>query len=397
MLKNRITIVLLCHLLLAVNVNAQALKIKKELPVLTTDTTGQYVEIIQLSTTKNSYVDVRGSQPLSVDVGGNKSNILLDIQGNSNIVKLKAVERNFPEANMIIVCKDTVLQFLIRYNANPGKTYYSVDIAEVRKKAINEEWTKISPNEKRTEIKDGRVNTITDWKPEKLSELEKQKATSSTNGVGQSPTNNTRQGEKNLWRDSSATVDTRYGVEGRQDLSKKTPGGIGINPGKGSQEVTKGKENEPGTKKEVTEQSGKYLPEEVYEKLRAKQINLNIGDVDGGVRVLLDRLYRDGNNYYYAISIYNREKTDFLIDYTGFEIHRRGQNQSTNTDIIKFYNPQNNPTIVQPGGKSSMVFMTEKVEMLPEEFLLITLTGGEKEMKIKLKHVDFQRAKEFSL
>jgi hypothetical protein len=155
--------------------------------------------------------------------------------------------------------------------------------------------------------------------------------------------------------------------------------------------------NENSTDNKDEKGSGKFLREEVFEKLRAKPVNIMMGDLDGGVRIVLDRIYKDGSIYYYSLTIYNREKSDFNIDYAAFEVHRKGENQSTNTNLIELFQPSNNPTTVAAASKTSMVFSTNKVEMLPEEFLMINISGSRKEIKIKLKQTDFARATEFKL
>lgn len=344
----------------------------------------QYVGVIEVSLNKNVYVDVKGSTPLSVDVGGEKSAVLLAIQDNSNIIKMKAQKKNFTETNMIIVCTDTVLQFVVRYIDKPTKTLYQYEMSAIKKQGQenrNKEYANINPDNSKS------LNQI------------------STQGViNSNNTNQATNGKKNVWRDSSATVDVAYGIEQRQQLGNKNTNG-NASTGLAIKETTKAtvaevKKEESGEKKLAVDEplsTGKYLREEVFEKLRSKSINTNLGDLDGGVRVVLDRLYQDGDIFYYALTIYNREKSDFSIDYSGFEVHRKGLNQSTNTDIIKSYQPKNNPTVITAGSKSSLVFSTDKVEMLPEEFLMLNITGGEKEIKIKLKQVDYKRASNFSL
>lgn len=323
----------------------------------------EYVDVIEVSLTKNSYIDVKGTQPLSVDVGGEKSAISLAIQDNSSIVKLKAQKKGFPDANMIIVCKDTVLQFIIRYKDFPSRTYYSYSY-DILKKNRDVAMANQGPGT-------GLQSDV----------------------IGKDSESNATESEKHKWRDSSATVDTRYGIEGR-------------NPALTKESIQKNETVKPASGKITVEEkqqniasnpTGKYLREEVFEKLRVKPVNINIGDLNGGIRIVLDRIYKDGNIYYYSLTIFNREKSDFNIDYAGFEIHRKGENQSTNTDLIKLYQPANNPTVVPASGKSSMVLSTDRVEMLPEEFLFISVSSGEKEFKIKLKQVDFNRASVFSL
>jgi len=324
----------------------------------------EYVDIIQLSPNKNCYVDVKGTNPLSVDVGGDKTAISLGIQENSSIVKLKAQKRNFAEANMIIVCKDTVLQFLIRYSEVPAKTYYAYNYEELRSKNKTEGTVQRPINDSENKS----LTTINE----------------SSNGI------------KNKWRDSSATIDTRYGIEGRNqplvksDFTKKTENN-------NQQPQSNKPTNEKTVESKGEKGSGKYLREEVFEKLRAKPVNIMMGDIDGGIRIVLDRIYKDGSIYYYSLTVYNREKNEFNIDYAAFEVHRKSENQSTNTDLIELFQPPNNPTSVPAGSKTSMVFSTNQVEMLPEEFLLINISGSGKEIKIKLKQTDFARASDFKL
>jgi hypothetical protein len=365
-------------------------------PKAAKETSPEYVDVIELSLSKNSHIDVKGTQPLSVDIGGEKSSILLDIQANSSIVKLKAVKKGFAETNMIIVCKDTVLQFLVRYSEMPRKTYYSYSIAEIKQKGKERQDVFVTGKAESQQQGVQAGAKVASTVKQNI-DLGKEKSVSSDK-ENQIKQISQRDNSKTKWRDSSANADISYGIEGRnQPLGKynipvtEETIGISVTPEKSKDESNLPSENKNGTIQ------NKYLPEEVFEKLRSKKININTGDLDGGVRVVLDRLYKDGDFYYYALTVHNREKEDFLIDYTGFEVHRKSQNQSTNTDIIKMYQPQNNPTVVTTGSKTSLVFSTEKIEMLPEEFLLLTISGSDKEIKIKLKQVDFERASIFSL
>lgn len=86
----------------------------------------QYVDVIDVPYNKTSFLLINGvTTPLNVLVGGNAGYLFYDSISNSNIISLKAASGNgFPETNVLIVAQDTVLQFLLRYNANPAKTYW---------------------------------------------------------------------------------------------------------------------------------------------------------------------------------------------------------------------------------------------------------------------------------
>lgn len=80
--------------------------------------------IIDVGKAKTTYIDIIGTTPLSIDVGGEEGAILFAQQAKSNIIKLKANKVNFTTTNMLVVCKDTLFQFLLRYVENPQKTLY---------------------------------------------------------------------------------------------------------------------------------------------------------------------------------------------------------------------------------------------------------------------------------
>ena len=78
-----------------------------------------------MGTSKTAFIDLKGFDFASGDLGsGNNGNIKLAVQENSHVLKLHAT-RPFAETNLFLTGEDTSVQFLIKYQANPVKNYYS--------------------------------------------------------------------------------------------------------------------------------------------------------------------------------------------------------------------------------------------------------------------------------
>ncbi len=318
----------------------------------------EYVDVLYLGITKNCYVDIKGTLLLSADVGGDKRNVMIAVQENSNILKLKALKKGFPEANMIIVTQDTVLQYLIRYSDTPLKNYYAYDIKLMREENIAAMVTKqfepdsgdkLTPATKLGNFIDStHISNI--LKP--LSKEEDTIRTLVQLDIGKSAS------------DSSSKLRVETGQENNQELAREE-----IN----------------------------------FERLRAKKVNILTGDLSGGVEGELNRLYTNAqkNEFYYAISLYNREGTDYTIAGIQFVIQNKGTYQGRSI-ILKYRQASRNIKLISAGGIGALIFSTGRSEMMPEEALVITIQlverAGElkKTLRIKLNSADMSRASKWN-
>jgi hypothetical protein len=92
----------------------------------------EYLDTIYLGTTKTAFIDIKGFEFSSGDLGsGNNGIIKLAVQENSHVLKLHAT-KNFPETNLFLTAEDTSVQFLIRYLPDPPKNYYSYYLGGIR-------------------------------------------------------------------------------------------------------------------------------------------------------------------------------------------------------------------------------------------------------------------------
>jgi len=313
----------------------------------------EYVDTIYLGLNKNSYVEVKGVEPLSADVGGDKQNILIAVQENSSIVKLKALRKGFADANMIVVCKDTVLQYLIRYADNPRKNYYGYAIAGIRQKIVEERALRTPP----------------------ISPLKPPPAATHPNG-------------------NQPGADSAVKMAVNPTTASTGSATIPTSPQPQPKDASDTMVTLPVTPLEHPSKDVTTL-----DRLRSRRVNLQIGAVSGGIRATLDRLYLDSHHrVYYAITIENREKSAFKVDYIAFQVFNKFTRYRSPL-VLRHVGGRDNPASIPAGSARALVFETNPVAMLPEEILMITLAEpnkeGAREIAIRLTPTDLTRADEW--
>lgn len=92
----------------------------------------QFLDTLDLGMAKNTYLKVSSTRILSLDLGGDEGLILME--EDNGVIKLKAIKEKFPETNLLVICKDTLLQFIVRYEKLPKKTIYEYDLLTLRSK-----------------------------------------------------------------------------------------------------------------------------------------------------------------------------------------------------------------------------------------------------------------------
>jgi hypothetical protein len=306
----------------------------------------EYVDTIFLGLNKNSYVEVKGVEPLSADVGGDKQNILIAVQENSNIVKLKALRKGFADANMIVVCKDTVLQYLIRYADNPRKNYYEYEIAAIRQKIVAERAVRTPLTQAKRSV------SVVVPATEKL--------------TADSPTN------------TGAVSSSPTPAQPAAPLTSK------VSPAK-----------DTGTSRKIAV-GAVAVNNTILDRLRSQKVNVQIGAISDGLRATLDRLYRDSQRrVYYAITVENRDNTALIVDYIGFQVYNKFTRYRSPI-MLSHVSAAANPVSIPAHSARAFVFGTAPVAMLPEEILMITLAEpnkeGAREIAIRLTPTDLTRA-----
>lgn len=259
----------------------------------------EYLDTIYLGLTKTAFVDVKGFEFASGDLGsGNNGVIKLAVQENSHILKLHAI-KPFAETNLFLTGEDTSVQFLIKYSPNPEKNYYTYSLpglASYYKKQIDS-LTRLSA-ERRTSEKDSTTSVI----------------------------------------------------DNRTELEKKA----------------------------VTLMSPKN---KLFSAVRSKNQNVTIGDIQRGVRIYLQKLYRAGNLTYFSVKIANFSMGEFQME--DFKIVKQEGGQESD---LSYINEETGFNLLKKYEKVDFIIIAEDVELSAGGKLIFTFSAKtNKEAKFKFE------------
>ena len=85
----------------------------------------QFMDTIEVCMEKNAYIKISNFELKHIDVGGEDNVIFEEDLG---VIKIKALNKDFKETNFLLIGTDTLIQFMIRYSANPKLYLYTYDL-----------------------------------------------------------------------------------------------------------------------------------------------------------------------------------------------------------------------------------------------------------------------------
>ena len=259
----------------------------------------EYLDTIYLGLTKTAFIDVKGFDFLSGDLGsGNNGLIKLAVQENSHILKLHAV-KPFAETNLFLTGEDTSVQFLIKFSPNPEKNYYGYSLPG------------LSSYYKR------QIDSLTRLAAER----------------------------RLVPADTAAAA-----PDNRTELEKKA----------------------------ATLMSPKN---KLFSAVRSKNQNVTIGDIQRGVRIYLQKLYRSGNLTYFSVKIANFSMGEFQMD--DFKIVKQESGQESDLNYI---NEESGFNLLKKYEKVDFIIIAEDIELSSTGKLIFTFSAKtNKEAKFKFE------------
>ncbi len=262
----------------------------------TTATNKEYLDTIFLGLTKTAFVDVKGFDFVSGDLGsGNNGVIKLAVQENSHILKLHAT-KPFAETNLFLTGEDTSVQFLIKYDPTPEKNYYGYSLPGL------------------TSYYKRQIDSLTLL-------------------------------ARNRKIDSVTVV-----VDNRNELEKNAA--TLMNP-----------------------------KNKLFSAVRSKNQNITIGDIQKGVRIYLQKLYKAGNLTYFSIKIANFSLGEFQVE--NFNIMKEEGGQLSN---LIYINEESGYNLLKKYEKVDFIIITDSLELSSTGKLIFSFDAKtNKELKFKFE------------
>lgn len=197
-------------------------------------------------------LDISGSASSNLQQAKNKDLYFAVMDSTANILKLKAVKA-FTGKIILTVFSDTTVQYLVKYDEDPSRTYYSYNLG---RGLYNDQGKTIKLNVKTTGAKPN-VNTSGE-SGKSLSELD-QRFINLANGEGEDPDD----GRSYLEKNATKLMNPR---------------------------------------------------DKLFTAMRSKNQNITLGDIRSGVRIYLQKFYKSRELTYFMFKIANYSMSDFQLE-----------------------------------------------------------------------------------
>lgn len=257
-------------------------------------------------------LDISGSASSNIQQAKNKDLYFAVMDSTANILKLKAVKA-FTSKIILTVFSDTTVQYLVKYDEDPSRTYYSYNLGRGQ---FNDQGKTIKTNAKVNGTK-STGNTAGGHSGKSLSELD-QHFISLANGEG---------------KDGEDPDDSRSYLE--KNASKL------MNP-----------------------------RDKLFTAMRSKNQNITLGDIRAGVRIYLQKFYKSRELTYFMFKIANYSMSDFQLD--EFAINKVESNADSKLTIIHEETAYN---LLKRYEKVDFIAIGENIEITAGGKLVFTFKG----------------------
>lgn len=240
-------------------------------------------------------LDISGSATANIKLAKSKDLYYAVMDSTASILKLKAT-RPFTGKIILTVFSDTTVQYLVRYEEDPSRTYFSYNLAQLSGKS--------------------RQSITTKRKPVKTQE----------NSI-----------EQHFIDKSNET--TEDGDDLRSELEKNA--GTILNP-----------------------------KNKLFTAIRSKNQNITVGDIRGGIRVYLQKLYKSKELTYFQFKIANYSMGEFQL--ADFAINKVEGNSDVKLTMIHEESAFN---LLKKYEKVDFIAIAENVEVSSSGKLVFTFKG----------------------
>ncbi len=236
------------------------------------------------------------------------------MDSTANIVKLKAVKA-FTGKIILTVFSDTTVQYLVKYDEDPSRTYYSYNLG---RGSFNDDGKTIRTTGKNNTVKNNDANKIVNNQEGKhqgnMSDIDKH-FINMANGAGEEDDDSRSYLEKN----ASKLMNPR---------------------------------------------------DKLFTAMRSKNQNITLGDISGGVRIYLQKFYKSRELTYFMFKIANYSMSDFQLD--EFSINKVESNSDSKLTIIHEETAYN---LLKRYEKVDFIAIGENIEITAGGKLVFTFKG----------------------
>lgn len=258
-------------------------------------------------------LDISGSATSNLEQARNKDLYFKVMDSTANIIKIKAVKA-FTGKIILTVFSDTTVQYLVKYDEDPSRTYYSYNLGGI---GYNDNSKTIRTTVKNNTQKGNKVNNQIETKEVNMSQLDKHFI-------------NLANGE---------------GVEGE----------------------------DPDDSRSFLEKNATKLMnprDKLFTAMRSKNQNITLGDIRAGVRIYLQKFYKSRELTYFMFKIANYSMSEFQLE--DFAINKVESNSDSKLTIIHEETAFN---LLKRYEKVDFIAIGENVEITAGGKLVFTFKG----------------------
>lgn len=258
-------------------------------------------------------LDISGSATSNLEQARNKDLYFKVMDSTANIIKIKAVKA-FTGKIILTVFSDTTVQYLVKYDEDPSRTYYSYNLGGI---GYNDNSKTIRTTAKNNTQKGNKVNNQIESKDGNVSQLDKHFI-------------NLANGE---------------GVEGE----------------------------DPDDSRSFLEKNATKLMnprDKLFTAMRSKNQNITLGDIRAGVRIYLQKFYKSRELTYFMFKIANYSMSEFQLE--DFAINKVESNSDSKLTIIHEETAFN---LLKRYEKVDFIAIGENVEITAGGKLVFTFKG----------------------
>jgi len=262
-------------------------------------------------------LDISGSASSNLQQAKNKDLYFAVMDSTANILKLKAVKA-FTGKIILTVFSDTTVQYLVKYEEDPSRTYYSYNLA----RGLYTDQGKTFRTNARTNS--GKSNTIQ---------------------------NNQVNGVKNEGSDNGKL----------SDLDQHF------------MNLANGEGEDPDDSRSYLEKNATKLMnprDKLFTAMRSKNQNITLGDIRAGVRIYLQKFYKSRELTYFMFKIANYSMSDFQLE--EFAINKIESNSDSKLTIIHEETAYN---LLKRYEKVDFIAIGENIEITAGGKLVFTFKG----------------------
>lgn len=259
-------------------------------------------------------LDISGSATSNLDQARNKDLYFKVMDSTANIVKLKAVKA-FTGKIILTVFSDTTVQYLVKYDEDPSRTYYSYNLG---RGSFNDDGKTIRTTGKNSTVKNNQTS----------------KVLNDQNGKNQG---------------NMSDIDKHF-----------------IN-------LANGENEEDDDSRSYLEKNASKLMnprDKLFTAMRSKNQNITLGDIRAGVRIYLQKFYKSRELTYFMFKIANYSMSDFQLD--EFAINKVESNSDSKLTIIHEESAFN---LLKRYEKVDFIAIGENVEITAGGKLVFTFKG----------------------